>query len=303
MAQGQKGVWQDDVTEVIKKRRLKEIVNTYREIAYDKSKKKDKLCPTTAVHRSHLRYITNLIEIHYQVFETPLSITQSNMGVGSTTRQKYYVVLGIIYLFVGIMPIILFPMTADCPPLCALRFPDRPWKSWECTESIGQPMTNYGDMEEYKRIYLQFYVNTTGPCYVCQASNATTLLEPCKPCPAAKMSEGGVPWESNDPRYSTLSSCATPGSMSECAKAEIPNYKIAVTAKANDKFCLGDQSCSLDSDNPLAFRTPFAPTPDINFRGIQPLIMLGIGVLYLGQAIGCLATACCLQSFKECVCG
>ena len=200
------------------------------------------------------------------------------------------------------MPIILFPMTADCPPLCALRFPDRPWKSWECTESIGDPMTNYGDMEEYKRIYLQFYVNTTGPCYVCQASNATTLLEPCKPCPAAQMSEGGVPWESNDPRYSTLSSCATPGSMSECAKAEIPNYKLAVTAKANDKFCLGDQSCSLDSDNPLAFRTPFAPTPDINFRGIQPLIMLGIGVLYLGQAIGCLATACCLQSFKECVC-
>ena len=38
----EKGVWQDDVTELIKKRRLKEIVNTYREIAYDKSIRKDK---------------------------------------------------------------------------------------------------------------------------------------------------------------------------------------------------------------------------------------------------------------------
>ena len=221
------------------------------------------------------------------------------MGVGSTNRQKYYLALGLIYLAVGILPIGLFPQTSDCPVLCALRFPDRKWKNWECTESIGDPVTNYLDIDEYKRIYLQFYLNATGPCYVCAASNSTTLLEPCKPCPAAKMSEGGVAWKSNDPRYSKLSSCATPGSLSECATATVPNYKAAEQDKANDKFCLEDNSCSLNQNNILAFRTKFLPEPDINLRGIQPMIMILIAGIYLIQAIGCIVTGCCLENFKE----
>jgi hypothetical protein len=221
------------------------------------------------------------------------------MGVGSHQRQKYYIALGIIYLAVGILPLALLGQTADCPPLCALRFPDRKWKNWECTESIGEPVTNYLDIDEYKRIYLQFFINTTGPCYVCKASNATTLLQPCKPCPAAKMSIGGVAWESNDPRYSKLSSCAEPGTLSECGKATIPNYKVAETTKALDKFCMNDNTCTRNQNNILGFRTKFEPTSDIEFRGIQPMIMLGISFIYLFQSIGCLLTGCCLQRFKE----
>jgi hypothetical protein len=221
------------------------------------------------------------------------------MGVGSTQRQKYYLVLGGIYLIVGILPIALFSSTSDCPTICALRFPDRPWKNWECTKEVGTAVTNYLDVEEYKRIYKQFYMNTTGPCYVCQAVNATALLEPCKPCPAAKMTDGGVPWPATDERYSKLSSCATPGAISECAAAETANYKAAQIEKQIPKYCLEDHTCTLDSTNPLAFLTDFKPDPDIAARGILPLLLLAIGGLYLIQAIGCFISACCLQRFKD----
>ena len=214
-------------------------------------------------------------------------------------RQKYYLILGAIYLLIGIMPMILYPQTSDCKPLCALRFPDRPWKNWECTRSIGEPVTDYLDIEEYKRIYTQFYKNTTGPCYICLAANQTTLLQPCKPCPAAKMSDGGLPWPATDARYSKLTSCAVPGSISECAKATVPNYKHADIAKQNPKYCLQDSSCTLESTNPLAFLTNFKPTPDIGARSILPLLLLGISGMYLIQAVGCLFTACCLNRFKH----
>ena len=257
------------------------------------------------------------------------------MGTGSKQRQKYYIALGGIYLIVGILPLALVGQTADCPTICALRFPDRPWKNWECTTSIGMAVENYLDEKEYKRIYAQFYPNATGPCFICEAANKTTLLEPCKPCPAALMTDGGIPWEATDERYSTLSSCATPGAITECATATPPNYKIANVALQNPKYCLEDNTCTLDSADPLAFLTNFDPEPDIGkrqlnlfggslvvgltpvvfgvcacvlflmcvpcvgARGLMPVLLIAIAGMYLIQAIGCLMTACCLQSFKD----
>ena len=222
-------------------------------------------------------------------------------GVGSQFRRKYYFALTVIYLAVAILPIALLGQTADCPVVCALRFPDRPWKNWECTENIGEPVGDYAAESEYKRIYLQFYKNTTGPCFVCQKANLTVLLEPCKPCPAAQMVEEGLPWESTDERYSKLSSCAEPGSISECSGAEVTNYRVADQTAAQDKYCLEDTTClafGADED-PMATRTKFAPEMDITLRGMVPMLMLLISAIYFGQAIGCLATALCLTRFLE----
>ena len=83
------------------------------------------------------------------------------------------------------------------------------------------------------------------------------------------MTDGGIPWEATDERYSTLSSCATPGAITECATATPPNYKIANVALQNPKYCLEDNTCTLDSADPLAFLTNFDPEPDIGKRQLN----------------------------------
>lgn len=223
------------------------------------------------------------------------------MGVGSHFRRKYYYALALLYFAVATLPATLIGQTADCPSICALRYPDRVWKNWECTSEVGQPMTTYGNNEVYKTLYLQFYSNRTGPCFICEATNLTTLLEPCKPCPAANIIENGLPWNSNDERYSKLSSCAEPGAISECAKARIPNYKTADTTKATAKQCRGDASClqfGADPD-PLASYTPFRPEMDITLRALVPLQMIVISVIYFAQALGCVITASCLTPYLQ----
>jgi hypothetical protein len=223
------------------------------------------------------------------------------MGVGSHFRRKYYFALTVLYFTVATLPAALIGQTADCPSICALRYPDRVWKNWECTAEVGTPMTDYRNDDMYKRIYLQFYANTTGPCFVCQATNSTTMLEPCRPCPAANMVEKGKPWESDDKRYSKLSSCAEPGAISECAKATIPNYKVAATEKAQAKECLADASCLKfgDDPNPLASFTPFQPEMDITLRAMVPVQMVLISAIYYAQGIGCLIVGCCLTHYLQ----